>query len=579
MATILHAAGFRGVGGMPKPTPAPRLAAVRVGRFAIAILVPALLGAAPALAQDPAPGTPEWHQREAENYAYAHGRAEDRSTNPAAGSPGSVDPLRAIDRWNGARGEVIDVEYRNRYRARIVGHLWRPKGPIDGPLPAVVFVNGYGSADDSYFWAAEDLAEHGYLVLTFDPQGSGGSDTKPAPEYCEPGGAWTQPQEMGIREQGSCAGQDPDDAQFREAEGLTFVATGKVGNEDARGTAAVYREIAPRFVFGTLDAVDYLLSDRNPWRSLVDAQRVGVAGHSAGAWAALMVASGDPKRRFRAGVAMDAYHGFDFGVTGSTPTLLLQGEQENVAGPRTVPPSDPRSPDQLHATRGVFADLRDRGIDTGFYVLRGSTHNEFTDVFTQASREGQRVATHLTIAWFDAHLRDGAAARDGAARLRNERLDGTADASSIGAGATDSSGANVPYTIAGDRLADHLSFYYPTDLFDGGRLCLDLRLRPCVLPPDVGVAQPGPTVCASRRRFVIHLRSFGRGRLVSARVYVDGRRVKVRRAGRRLVAVVDLRGVGRRVVVVRTVARTRKGRVVRETRRYRTCVPGRSRQR
>ena len=102
--------------------------------------------------------------------------------------------------------------------------------------PAVVFVNGYGSADDAYFWAAQDLAEHGYLVMTFDPQGAGGSDAKPAPEFCEPGGAWTQPQEMGIREQGSCAGQDPDDTPLREAEGLTFVATGKVGNEDTRGT-------------------------------------------------------------------------------------------------------------------------------------------------------------------------------------------------------------------------------------------------------------------------------------------------------------------------------------------------------
>ena len=76
---------------------------------------------------------------------------------------------------------------------------------------------------------------------------------------------------MGIREQGRCAGQDPLDAQFREAEGLTFVATGKVGNEDARGTATVYRQIAPRFVFGTLDAVAYLLSAENPWRADVDA--------------------------------------------------------------------------------------------------------------------------------------------------------------------------------------------------------------------------------------------------------------------------------------------------------------------
>jgi pimeloyl-ACP methyl ester carboxylesterase len=549
---------------------------MRRRRVAAALTGLACLAPAGAQAQDPAPGTPAWHAREAENYEHAQGRAQDRAANPAAGQPGSVDPLRAIERWNGARGEVIPIEYRNRYDARIVGHLWRPKDPPPGPLPAVVFVNGYGSGDDNYFWAAQDLAEHGYLVMTFDPQGAGGSDAKPAPEHCEPGGAWTQPQEMGIREQGACAGQDPDDTPLRESEGLGFVATGKVGNEDTRGTATVYRKIAPRFVFGTLDAVAFLLSDRNPWRASVDAERVGVAGHSAGAWAALMVAGGDPQRRFRAAVAMDAYHGFDFGVTGAAPTLLLQGEQENVAGPRTVPPSDPRSPDQLHATRGVFADLRGRGIDTGFYVLRGSTHSEFTDVFAQASRKGQRVASFLTLAWFDAYLREGTAARAGAERLRAERFDATADTSSIGAGSRDADGANVPYTIAGERMADHLSFYYPTDLLAAGRLCLDLRLRRCASPTPGHHAAPAPVACVSRRRFVIRLREPRRGRLATAHVRVDGRRVRVRRARGRLVAVVDLRGMGRRTVVVRAVSRTRDGRVVRETRRYRTCVARRA---
>jgi pimeloyl-ACP methyl ester carboxylesterase len=541
-------------------------------RLALAVVLTAFALVAPdaARAQDPAPGTPAWHEREAANYAYAQGRAQDWAANPSAPSPGGVDSLRAVERWNGQRGEAIAIEYRNRYEARIVGHLWRPKDAGSRRLPAVVFVNGYGSADDSYFFAAQDLAEHGYLVMTFDPQGAGGSDTDPAPQYCEPGGAWTQPQEMGIQEQGSCAGKDPDDTPLREAEGLGFVATGKVGNEDATGTRTVYRKIAPRFVFGTLDAAAYLLSDRNPWRANVDAERVGVAGHSAGAWAALMVAGGDPQRRFRAAVAMDAYHGYDFGVTGRAPTLLIQSEQENVAGPRTVPPSAPRDPGQLHATRGVFADLRDRGIDTGFYVLRGSTHNEFTDVFTQASRKGQRVASHLMLAWFDAQLRGRG---DGVQRLHDERLSATVDVSSIGTGARDDAGANAPYTIGDERLADHLSFYYPSDLVAAGLSCLDLRVRPCSVRPAVEGAPPGATPpCASRRHFVIHLRR-GR-RLVSARVTVGGRRARVWRVRGRLVAEVDLRGLPRRTVVVRSVGRTRGGRVVRETRRYRTCRPG-----
>ena len=77
--------------------------------------------------------------------------------------------------------------------------------------------------------------------------------------------------------------------------------------------------------------------------------------------------------------------------------------------------------------------------------------------------------------------------------------------------------------------------------------------------------------CVSRRRFVIRLREPKRGRLRSAVVTVDGRRVKVRRSRGRLTAVVDLRGRSRARVTVRVRARTSTGRVVRETRHYRAC--------
>ncbi|MEA2291559.1 MAG: type transport system ATP-binding protein, partial [Solirubrobacteraceae bacterium] len=78
--------------------------------------------------------------------------------------------------------------------------------------------------------------------------------------------------------------------------------------------------------------------------------------------------------------------------------------------------------------------------------------------------------------------------------------------------------------------------------------------------------------CTSRRRFVIHLRQPRGQRLVSARVTVAGKRVKVRRRHGRLTAVVNLQGKVKRTVRVRVVARTKTGRIVRETRRYRTCA-------
>lgn len=93
-------------------------------------------------------------------------------------------------------------------------------------------------------------------------------------------------------------------------------------------------------------------------------------------------------------------------------------------------------------------------------------------------------------------------------------------------------------------------------------------------PASAPATLPAARSCASRRRFVIHLR---RG-LTAARVYVNGRRVRVL-SGRRLHALVSLRGLPRGRFTVRIVARTRAGRTVASSRRYRTCTPRRRRAR
>jgi alpha-D-xyloside xylohydrolase len=88
---------------------------------------------------------------------------------------------------------------------------------------------------------------------------------------------------------------------------------------------------------------------------------------------------------------------------------------------------------------------------------------------------------------------------------------------------------------------------------------------------------PSARRCRSKRRFAIRIRRWHRRPLRSARVWVDGRRVRVRRRGGRLRAIVDLRGKPRGTYRVRIVAVTRGGRRVRATRTYRTCRPGRRR--
>ena len=90
--------------------------------------------------------------------------------------------------------------------------------------------------------------------------------------------------------------------------------------------------------------------------------------------------------------------------------------------------------------------------------------------------------------------------------------------------------------------------------------------------PHVALPSASRSACRSRRSFRIRLREPRRGRIASARVYVDGHRVRTVR-GKRLRAPVDLRGLPKGTYTVRVVAKTTTGRTLARTRRYRTCVP------
>src|SRR3954447_2115353 len=88
---------------------------------------------------------------------------------------------------------------------------------------------------------------------------------------------------------------------------------------------------------------------------------------------------------------------------------------------------------------------------------------------------------------------------------------------------------------------------------------------------------PSRRSCASRRAFTIRLHDpRGAERLVSAQVFVNGRRVAVRR-GKRLRSRVNLRGLPRGRFTVRIVGRTNRHRTLRAKRTYRTCVKRRRR--
>ena len=406
---------------------------------------------------DPQPGSPEWTARDAENMAWAHGRLVDEYGNPAFHSaywtetvpitvanvqdqashpdrpvltvsrllPGeTADPFRVG--WD--RGRVADIGYLNRYGARITGHVWAPKA--DGSYPGIVITTGsIQGFEELYWWAAQGLAEAGYVVMTYDVQGQGESET---------------------------FGHRPDGSLWCD-----------LGGE----CPGVPSQQATNFTEGTTDALEWFLSTANPFRSLIDEDHLGLAGHSLGASAVTEIGNIDPR--------IDAVVGWDnvslpASIEPRVPTLGLNADYFFNVTPTTSAP-DP------NARNATFRRFKDAGVPAMQVALRGSTHLEFTFVpyILPASSKGERVAMHYTLAWFDRWLRgaaDPAAAADARARLSTTTFDASADASAIGSGTYDAtSRSNVPRTIAGDAVSEHLSIYYRSSYAFDGLACADMR--------------------------------------------------------------------------------------------------------
>ena len=82
--------------------------------------------------------------------------------------------------------------------------------------------------------------------------------------------------------------------------------------------------------------------------------------------------------------------------------------------------------------------------------------------------------------------------------------------------------------------------------------------------------------CFSKRRFTIHLKNPKGDPLKSARVYVNGKRVKVKHKGKRFSARINLRGRKKGRYTVRIVAKTVLGKTIKGNRKYRTCAKKRT---
>lgn len=437
----------------------------------LATIAAVLTTAAPATAAAPTPGSPAYLARDTQNIAAAYGRqtASDGQLTPAYGAAlvrtttpsyaaqllaqaaqpnrPALTPGLAVPGWNagnpyragwfGTRGRTTTVSFTNRYGALLQGTVFSPKAgardpytgkKLTGPFPGVVFTPGSIQASaHMYDWAAEDLTERGYVVLVYDVQGQGTSETFPH-------------------------GTDPADLPY-----CSLVAAPQDGEETT--CPGVPSQQTANFVYGTEDAIDFFLStprapyanpqagsadvdDYNPlWKQFDRSKdrrtvtpgrttRLALVGHSLGALSVSYVQGID--KRVQAVVALDklttstSIRGSEpFDALGASkpvvPSLGVQSEYGFTVAPYyangglfddTAVSSPAQAPDPAREEKTGYVGWQSAGVDTMVVVPRSSTHLEYTDIpyVLPASRYGQDVASHYLQAWLGAYVRHDSAA-------------------------------------------------------------------------------------------------------------------------------------------------------------------------
>lgn len=432
---------------------------MRVARF---VLLTALLSALPAgsvFAQEP--GSPEHQQRDLRNMQEAYGRNQAQASSPAfalaareefgevllgqlaqqaaapgrpALTPGNVfpgwnggNPLRRG--WDGRRGLRVPIAYTNRYGALIRGNVFAPlpgaRDPytgerLTGPFPGIVITTGsVQGSERMYFWLAQDLAERGYVVMTYDLQGQGTSETFPheneqanALPFCNP---FAPPQ---APEMSGCPGvpaQQASNFVYGTQDALSFFLATPQRPYKNRPASDV-----PVNAFNPLWERFDRSRDRSPTAS-GRTTRVGIIGHSLGAFAVSYVQGVDD--RVQTAVALDKLGGGASSYPGIgqvkpvVPALGIQSEYGFTVNPYWAnhgssltprPASPSERPDPKRELATGFDLWRKAGVDSMVIVPRASTHLEYTDIayVMPASRYGQALTSVYVQAWLGRYLKD-----------------------------------------------------------------------------------------------------------------------------------------------------------------------------
>jgi dienelactone hydrolase len=334
--------------------------------------------------------------------------------------------VRFYDWQKNGYGMMHPVLFTARDGATLSGTVWATKA---GPKkrPGIVITTGSVQAPETLYWGfAATLAKHGYVVLTYDVQGQGRSDT---------------------------FGEGPDGQEGVPAQnGQPFYD----GTEDALDflLSTAKRPYKPRKSCGNANngvGTDHSAKqDRrvrqgfnaayDPFGDMVDPGRIGIAGHSLGAAGVSFIGQKDPR--------VDAVVGWD-NLKAPTGAPNCPSNPNSRTEPPITKPAlgmsadyflvpQPYTSDPNPQSKNVgFEAYRQAGVDSMQANIRGGTHYEFSFLagntvpypFGTATLRGMDMVAWYTTAWFDRYLKgDGTAdARLLTNRWRNDAREAEID--------------------------------------------------------------------------------------------------------------------------------------------------------
>jgi len=357
--------------------------------------------------------------------------------------------------WGDTEGATVKrVLFTARNGSTLSGHVWTSDACTKN-CPGILITNGSVQAPEELYWyAATNLARAGYVVMTWDPQGQGWSDT-----YGD-----------GADQFDGVPSQTGEPFYDGTEDALDFFFSKPASPYVPRPSCSTGTSHADKQRARVADGRD---AAYNPLYAKLDPSRVGIAGHSLGAAAVSYVGQIDP--RVKAIVAWDNLRG-----PGPAPVTCPSGSSKRpdatAAKPALGMSADygltptPYTSDPDRSSRSTAASqIAAAGVSSGELVIRGGTHYEFSFIPNPGfggTLRGEDLAAWYTTAWFDRFVKGDkkATARLFTDRWRNDAAEAAVDP---------------------DHDGNLFSFYHDSPLWVDGRTCADVRTaQGCSLAPD-----------------------------------------------------------------------------------------------